>query len=266
MTNVESRYEDLKNNVRELETVLVAYSGGVDSTLLLKTCVDILGKEHVVAFIGNAPIFPAKEIQEAKQVALDIGAECMICDTAILKDKLYIENTKERCYHCKKNLLRIAVQVAQEKNMAHVVEGTNFDDTNDFRPGSSAVKEMHVVSPLLAAKLTKNDIYALSNTLTLPTRSKPSNACLSTRVPYGTPIDTALLKRIELSEEFLISAGISQVRVRYHGSVARIEVMERDFDTMMRQREEIVDELKRYGFTYVSLDLAGYRMGSMNET
>jgi pyridinium-3,5-biscarboxylic acid mononucleotide sulfurtransferase len=265
MTNVESKYKDLKINVRKLKTVLVAYSGGVDSTLLLKTCVDVLGKEHVLAFIGNAPIFPAKEIEEAKQIALDIGAECVICDTAILKDRLYVENTKERCYHCKKNLLCIAVQVAQEKNMAHIVEGTNFDDTNDFRPGSAAVKEMRILSPLLTAQFTKKDIYALSNMLALPTRSKPSNACLSTRIPYGTPIDAGLLEKIELSEKFIKNTGASQVRVRYHGNVARVEVMKSDFDIIMREQAKIVDGLKQFGFTHVTLDLAGYRMGSMND-
>jgi uncharacterized protein len=239
--NVQSKYEALKNTVGELKTVLVAYSGGMDSTLLLKTCVDVLGNKHVVAFIGNAPIFPAKEIQEARRTASDIGVECVLHDTAILKNKLFVENTKERCYHCKKNLLHIAAQVAKEKNMAHIADGTNFDDTKDFRPGRAAVKEM-------------------------PTHSKPPYACLSTRIPYGTPINAALLKKIELSEEFIKSAGISQVRVRCHGNVARIEVMESDLDTILREQEGIVDGLKRYGFIYVTLDLEGYRTGSMNET
>jgi len=264
--NVQSKYEALKNTVGELKTVLVAYSGGMDSTLLLKTCVDVLGNKHVVAFIGNAPIFPAKEIQEARRTASDIGVECVLHDTAILKNKLFVENTKERCYHCKKNLLHIAAQVAKEKNMAHIADGTNFDDTKDFRPGRAAVKEMGVVSPLLKAKLTKNDIKVLSKRLLLPTHSKPPYACLSTRIPYGTPINAALLKKIELSEEFIKSAGISQVRVRCHGNVARIEVMESDLDTILREQEGIVDGLKRYGFIYVTLDLEGYRTGSMNET
>jgi uncharacterized protein len=263
--NIESKYEVLKNAVRELKTVLVAYSGGMDSTLLLKTCVDVLGSKHVVAFTGNAPTFPAKEIQEAMSTAADIGAECVLSDTEILKNKFFVENTKERCYHCKKSLLCIAAEVAKEKNMVHIADGTNFDDTKDFRPGSAAVKEMGVVSPLLEAKLTKDDIKALSRTLSLPTYNKPPYACLATRIPYGTPIDAALLKKIELSEEFIKSIGISQVRVRYHGNVARIEVMESDVDTVLAEQEGIVEGLKRYGFTYVTLDLEGYRTGSMNE-
>jgi uncharacterized protein len=264
--NIESKYEVLKNAVRELKTVLVAYSGGMDSTLLLKICVDVLGSKHVVAFTGNAPTFPAKEIQEAMSTASDIGAEYVLSDTEILKDKLFVENTKERCYHCKKNLLCIAAEVAKEKNMIHIADGTNFDDTKDFRPGSAAVKEMGVVSPLLQAKLTKDDIKALSKMLSLPTYNKPPYACLATRISYGTPIDAALLKQIELSEEFIKSIGISQVRVRYHGNVARIEVMESDVDTVLAEQEGIVEGLKRYGFTYVTLDLEGYRTGSMNES
>ena len=263
--NIQSKYEVLKNAVRELKTVLVAYSGGMDSTLLLKTCVDVLGKEHVVAFTGNAPTFPAKEIQEAKHTASDIGAEYVLSDTAILNDKLFVENTKERCYHCKKNLLHIAAEVAKEKNMACIADGTNFDDTKDFRPGNAAVKEMGVVSPLLNAKLTKDDIKVLSERFSLSTCNKPPYACLATRIPYGTPIDATLLKKIELSEELIKSTGISQVRVRYHGNTARIEVMEGDLDALLKEQEGIVDGLKQYGFTYVTLDLEGYRTGSMNE-
>ena len=264
--NIDSKYEALRDIVGELRTVLVAYSGGMDSTLLLKTCVDVLGKGNIVAFTGKAPTFPAKEIQEARSTASDIGAEYILSDTAILKDKLFVENTKERCYHCKKNLLRIAVEVAKEKNMAFIADGTNFDDTKDFRPGSAAVKEMGVVSPLLKAKLTKNDIQELSRMLALPTFNKPPYACLATRIPYGTPIDARLLKQIELSEEFIKSTGISHVRVRHHGYVARIEISKNDLGTVLKKQEEIVNKLKQYGFTYVTLDLEGYRTGSMNES
>ena len=264
--NIASKYEVLRNIVRELKTVLVAYSGGMDSTLLLKTCVDVLGNDHVVAFTGNAPTFPVKEIEEAKQIASGIRAEHLLCDTEILKNKLFVENTKERCYHCKKHLLLIAARIAKEKNMAHIADGTNFDDTGDFRPGSVALKEMDVISPLLQAELTKDDIRALSRTLSLPTYNKPPYACLATRVPYGTPIDAALLKKIEMSEEFIKSIGISQVRVRCHDNMARIEVTKNDLDAILREQQKIVDGLKRYGFTYVSLDLEGYRTGSMNES
>jgi pyridinium-3,5-biscarboxylic acid mononucleotide sulfurtransferase len=264
--NIESKYEALKNAVKELKSVLVAYSGGMDSTLLLKICIDVLGNENVVAFMGNAPTFPAREIEEAKRTALGMGTECLLYDTEILRDKRFVENTKERCYHCKRSLLRIAGSVAKERNMAHIVDGTNFDDTRDFRPGSAAVKEMGVVSPLLTAGLTKNDIMELSRTLSLPTQNKPPYACLATRIPYGTPIAATLLKQIESSEEFIKGVGVSQVRVRHHGNMARIEVTRNDLDTILREQESIVHRLKEYGFTYVALDLEGYRTGSMNET
>jgi pyridinium-3,5-biscarboxylic acid mononucleotide sulfurtransferase len=263
--DIESKYEALRNVVKELKTVLVAYSGGMDSALLLKICVDVLGNANVVAFTGNAPTFPAKEIEEAKQTASDIGAEHILSETAILNNKLFVKNTTERCYHCKKNLLYIAAQVAREKNMACIADGTNFDDTKDFRPGGAAIKEMGVISPLLKAELTKDDIRELSRILSLRTHNKPPYACLATRVPYGTPIDTALLKQIELSEEFIKGVGISQVRVRYHGNVARIEVTKNDLDTILREHESVVHRLKQYGFSYVALDLEGYRTGSMNE-
>ncbi len=262
---VQAKYEALRDVIGSLKSVLVAYSGGMDSTFLLKTCVDVLGVKNVVAFMGTAPIFPAKEIQEAERTATQIGAEYVFCDTAILKDRSFVENTKERCYYCKKNLLTIIARVAGERKLESIVDGTNFDDVNDFRPGVRALSEMNVLSPLCEAKLTKDDIRVLSERFSLPTRKKPSYACLCTRIPYGTPIDAALLKRIELSEEFIKHIGISQVRVRYHGQVARIEVMEKDFDALFRERGNIIDELKRYGFTYVTLDLKGYRTGSMNE-
>jgi len=263
--HIESKYEALKETIGDLKAVLIAYSGGMDSTLLLKVCVDVLGNDRVVAFIGNAPIFPAKEIEEARQIASDMGIECVLFNTEILRHKSFIKNTKERCYYCKKNLFIMATHMAKEKRMAAVIDGTNFDDIRDFRPGNIAAKEMGIVSPLLTAKCTKDDIRTLSEKLSLPTRNKPPYACLATRIPYGTAIDSLLLKKIEQSEDLIKEAGISQVRVRCHGNTARIEIMEQDLDTLLRGRKRIVDGLKQYGFTYIALDLEGYRTGSMNE-
>jgi uncharacterized protein len=238
----------------------------MDSTLLLRACVDALGDNYVVAFIGNAPIFPAKEIDEAKQTASDMGVEYVLIDTKILKNGPFIENTKDRCYICKKNLFSIAAQIAKEKKMSSIVDGTNLDDLMDFRPGNAAAREMGIVSPLLKAKLTKDDIKELSGMLSLPTQHKPPYACLATRVPYGTTIDGALLNRIELSEDYIKSAGILQVRVRCHGNIARIEVAKADLNILLREQNQIISRLKQYGFNYVTLDLEGYRTGSMNES
>lgn len=263
--HIESKYEVLKETIGNLKTVLIAYSGGMDSTLLLKVCVDILGNDRVVAFIGNAPIFPAKEIEEARHIASDMGVECVLLNTEILRNRFFIENTKERCYHCKKNLFIMATHTAKEKGMATVVDGTNFDDINDFRPGNIAAKEMGIIPPLLTAKFTKEDIRTLSEKLSLPTWNKPPYACLATRIPYGTAIDSSLLKKIEQSEDFIKDTGISQVRVRCHGNMARIEITEQDLDAFLRVRKKIVHGLKQYGFVYITLDLEGYRTGSMNE-
>ena len=263
--HIESKYKVLKEIIGELKTVLIAYSGGMDSTLLLKICVDVLGADNVVAFIGNAPIFPAKEIEEARQIASDMGIEYVLLNTTILQHKPFVENTKERCYHCKKNLFTMAIRVAKEKNMIAVADGTNLDDLSDFRPGNIAAKEMGVVSPLLTAKFTKDDIRTLSDRLSLPTRNKPPYACLATRIPYGTVIDSPLLKKIEQSEDVIKDTGVAQVRVRCHGSLARIEIMERDMGAFLSERKRIVDGLKKYGFTYITLDMEGYRTGSMNE-
>ncbi len=264
--DIRSKYETLNGIIRELQTALVAYSGGMDSTLLLKACIDALGNDNVVAFTGTAPTFPAEEIEDAKRIASDMGVSHVLSSTDILKDKRFTENTKDRCYHCKKNLLSIAGAVAKEKNISCIVEGTNFDDTKDFRPGNAAVREIGAISPLFMAKFIKDDIRELSKMLSLPTFNKPPYACLATRIPYGTPIGVELLKQIELSEKFIKSIGISHVRVRYHENVARIEVMKNDLDIILRDQNKIVNELKGYGFTYVALDLEGYRTGSMNET
>lgn len=263
--DIQGKYETLKGIIQELQTVLVAYSGGMDSALLLKVCINELGNNNVVAFTGTAPTFPTEEIEDAHRIASDMGVSHVLLNTDILKDKRFTENTKERCYHCKKNLLLMAADLAKKRGMASIVEGTNFDDTNDFRPGNAAIREIGAVSPLFMAELTKDDIRELSKMLSLPTYNKPSYACLATRIPYGTPIGTEPLKQIELSEKFIKSIGVSHVRVRYHENVARIEVIKNDLDIILKEQDKIVNKLKDYGFTYVALDLEGYRTGSMNE-
>jgi uncharacterized protein len=244
--------------------VLVAFSGGVDSTFLLKVCVDALGKENVLAFIGKSPTCPEREIEEAKGLAAHIGAEYLIEETTEMADQNFIQNSKSRCYYCKTHLFHKAWEIARTKGFGHVAEGSNLDDMEDFRPGRIACMEQSIRSPLLEARLTKNEIRELSKALSLPTYDKPAFACLSSRVPYGVAIDANVLKKIERSEDFLQGLGIRQVRVRYHGSIARIEVMVKDFEKVIANQERISEALQTYGFSFVTLDLKGYRTGCMN--
>jgi pyridinium-3,5-biscarboxylic acid mononucleotide sulfurtransferase len=266
MSTAAPKFEHLREIIKGLNKVLVAYSGGVDSTFLLKCCIDVLGKENVLAFIGMSPSYPAREVEEAKEYAYLMGAEYVCVETSEMDDPNYIRNPRERCYHCKSNLFDIAEKTADARGIKHILEGSNLDDMDDFRPGRRACTERNIVSPILMAKLTKAEVRELSKTLGLPTHDKPSLACLASRIPYGTAISTPLLKKIELSEEFLKSLGVKQVRVRYHGDTARIEAAGKDFEAIIANREKIVRQLKEYGFTYVALDLEGYRTGSMNAT
>jgi pyridinium-3,5-biscarboxylic acid mononucleotide sulfurtransferase len=261
---IDHKLNNLKEIIKDLRKVVIAFSGGVDSTLLLKVCVEILGRENVLAFIGLSPTCPQGEIKEARSLSKLIGAEYTIEETSEMEDLNFTENTTSRCYFCKNHLFNKAWDIAMNRGFLHVAEGSNLDDMNDFRPGRKACVEQHVLSPLLMAGLTKNEIRELSKRYYLPTYDKPSLACLSSRIPYGTPISMEVLKRIERSEDFIRSLGIRQVRVRCHGIIARIEVMSKDFDTIMVNKTGIFEAFRRYGFSYVTLDLEGYKTGSMN--
>jgi pyridinium-3,5-biscarboxylic acid mononucleotide sulfurtransferase len=261
----ERKYEKLKEELQSLKRVVVAFSGGVDSTFLLKVALDVLGAPNVLALIAASDTYPQKEVDEAGRLAVLLGADHMIISTSEMEDAHFLSNPKERCYYCKGHLFDEAMRLAKEKGFVHVVEGSNADDLNDFRPGRRAIAERNVRSPLLDAGLTKDEIRQLSKEAALPTHDKPSYACLASRIPYGTRIDKGLLERIERSEDFIRELGIAQVRVRSHGEVARLEVPPQDFERIMRHRQEIVLKLRESGFTYVTLDLQGFRTGSMNE-
>jgi pyridinium-3,5-biscarboxylic acid mononucleotide sulfurtransferase len=262
--NTKQKYGDLKEIIASLQKVVVAFSGGVDSTFLLRVCVDVLGRDNVLAFIGQSPTCPDREIEEGEKLASLIGADYLIRETTEMEDDNFIQNSRSRCYYCKSHLFRKAWEIAQEKGFQRVVEGSNLDDMDDFRPGRKACKEQNVRSPLLEAGLTKKEIRDLSKVLSLPTHDKPAFACLSSRIPYGVSIDEQALKKIERSEDFLRSLGIRQLRVRYHGTVARIEVLPEDFEKVITHRERISEALQACGFSYAVLDLQGYRTGSMN--
>jgi uncharacterized protein len=259
------KLQRLEEVIRPLGRVLVAYSGGVDSSLLLKVAVDVLGKENVEAVIASSATYPSKEKADAVGFCESIGARYSVIETDEMEDVRFIENTPQRCYICKSHLYDEILKIARQKGSSAVVEGSNVDDLRDYRPGRKAIEEKGIMSPLKEAGLTKAEIRALSLELGLPTHSKPAKACLASRIPYHTRIEREALSRIEQGEAFLETLGFGQVRIRCHGEVARIEVEPGELEKLFQKREAIVEGLSKLGFKYVTADLKGYRTGSLNE-
>jgi uncharacterized protein len=262
----QQKFDNLKDILKSMGKVLVAFSGGVDSTFLLKVAQDVL-EENVLAVIASSATYPEREQQEALRIAENLKVRYKVIHTKELDDPHFRDNPPERCYFCKKELFSRLQDLAIQENIPHVCDGSNFEDTLDFRPGSKAAEELDVRSPLKEALLGKSEIRVLSKKLGLPTWDKPAMACLSSRFPYFTPIDNESLRQIDQAEEYLRNKGLSQLRVRHHGQMARIEIDPSDFSLVMAKqtREEIVEALKKIGYLYITLDLAGYRTGSMNE-
>ncbi len=261
------KYLMLQAQLRELGTVVIGFSGGVDSTMLLKVALDTLGKENVHAVIGVSASYPAREQAEARALAEGMGAFFSVVNSEEMQDERYVENSKNRCYYCKSDLFGRLVKFAAENEYAFVLDGNNADDAGDYRPGRKAALELGVRSPLMDVGMTKAEIREISKLLGLATWVKPSYACLASRIPYGTSITSAALSAIEAGEEFLRAEGFTQLRVRHHGDVARIELLPEEMSRMLEPdlRERTTAKLRELGYKYVTLDLLGYRTGSMNE-
>ena len=264
---MEKKLKHLEKILKEMGGLLIAFSGGVDSTFLVKVAHQVLG-DKVLAVIAKSPTYPVSELREARCAAGTMGVEHLVIDSEELKDENFLQNSPRRCYFCKKELLSKLVNLAKEKGIRWIADGSNYDDENDFRPGREAAKEMGIRSPLLEANLTKNDIRELSRKMGLPTWDKPADACLASRFPYGERITLEKLKKVNIAEEFLRKLGFRQVRLRHHHSLARIEVDNGEIGAFLDKnlREKLIDYLKSLGYNYVTLDLQGYRTGSLNET
>jgi len=263
-----SKIMNLKRILKSIKSVVVAYSGGLDSTYLLKEAVDTLGKDNVLAVIARSETYPYSEYKDAVKGAKSMGAKCRVISTNELDIKNFKMNPVNRCYYCKKELFRSLDDIRKKLSFGAVLDGTNYDDLKDVRYGRKAAKELGVRSPLLEAEIGKDIIRKASKDLGLATWNKPSAACLASRIPFHSEITTAKLNKIDKAEALLRKMGLGQVRVRMHGDIARIELSQDDMQLFLKKntRDKAVRGLKKLGFAYVALDLEGYRTGSMHES
>ena len=252
--------------LKSLKSVVIAYSGGLDSTFLLKAAFDALGKENVLAVTARSETYPHSEYKEARRFAKKIGARHITITTRELELENFRSNPVNRCYYCKKELFKELDEIRKKYRMQYILDGTNHDDLKDIRHGRKAAAELSVQSPLLDALMTKDDIRRFSRKLKLPTWDKPSFACLASRFPFHSDITRKDLKRIDEAESYLRRLGFKQIRVRLHKEIARLEVAQKDLEKAIKLKDAIIKKLKSLGFVYIALDLAGYRTGSMHES
>jgi uncharacterized protein len=261
---LESKLNDLRRIVGAMESAVVAFSAGVDSTFVAAVAADVLGA-RALAVTGVSPSIPKSEVEEAQALAHRIGIRHILLDTSEMDRPGYVENSPERCYHCKTELYSLLEAMAERDGIGFVLDGCNMDDLGDHRPGRAAAAEHRVRSPLIEAGLAKAEIRELSKRMGLPTWDKPAMACLSSRIPYGTPVTIEALDQVGAAEAFLRALGFRQLRVRHHTDVARIEVELEHLAGVLEHRDRIVARFKNLGYRYVTLDLAGFRSGSMND-
>ena len=266
-SELETKAKKLKEIFQSMKRVVVAFSGGVDSTLLLKVAQDTLGDENVIAVTALSPLYPERELEGVKKLIQTLEARHRLIESNELEIPGFSKNPPNRCYYCKKKLFEELLELAKEESILFVVEGSTLDDEKDHRPGRMAVQELGIRSPLREAGFTKGEVRELSRTLGLPTWDKPSFACLASRFPYEEEITEEGLKMVDVAEDYLFGLGFKQVRVRHYGNLARIEVLQEEMARLMNGslREEVVNHLKKIGYRYVTLDLQGFRSGSMNE-
>lgn len=262
---MEEKYKQLQDMLKEMGSVLVAYSGGVDSTFLMTVAHNLLG-DKALAVLASSETYPSSEIQSAVDLANKMGFRLIQIHTNELENEAFARNAPDRCYHCKKELFGRMISIAEENGIKWVLHGANADDKSDYRPGQIAADELGTRAPLQELGFTKAEIRAHSEKLGLPTWDKPSFACLSSRFPYGTTITPSALTMIDKAEHLLKELGFSQYRVRHHDKIARIEISLDEMPKILEQgiKDKIVSEFKKLGYLYVTIDLEGYRTGSMN--
>jgi uncharacterized protein len=263
--NLKDKYNSLQKILKKLDKVIVAYSGGVDSTLLLKVAAETLGAERVQAYIAEGPSLPQSQYLQAVERAKNMGVDVRTVKPNELADAAYAANKADRCFRCKSHLYKMLADIAREQKFGCVICGCNFDDKRDYRPGNRAAEVFGVRCPLMEAQLTKEDIRNLSRQLGLPTADIPASPCLASRIAYGLEITERRLRQVEKAEEVIRGLGLVEFRVRHHDTIARIEVHQEDFEMVLANRSRIVEKLQQLGFKYVTVDLQGFRSGSLNE-